>query len=545
VSENDEKKPRSDLDELVSLALDAGQLSFRGDSAYVLTEDGVVQLGTADGDTFLNGLFIDDFGRAPTERTRKEATNQLKAFALHQGTDLDAAAPPEEWRGDPNVLAEKLVAYFDRYLSIGRAELAMLVMWVFHTHLFVAFQTTPYLHVHSPTKRCGKSRLLSLLSWLSANAYSMAVASDASLYRMLKNGTVTMIMDEIDNIQWRDRDVLLGILNLGFEDGNTVPRVDKDSGEVEHLPTFCPKVLAGIGLLPADTLADRAIRIEMVRRAEQKTRMRRRVARMEGVALREQLRAFAASVDLDEFAALEPQMPRNLDDRAIDIGEPLVMVADLIGGPWPRRVREALVELLAGRDEDDGSLEVDLLKRIRDAFTGEIQSIASIDLITAICSEDDSPWRAWWWDSKESTPNTKAARQLALRLKAFGVVSVKERGADGRHKRYRRGDLDPIWRRYFGDAGDVCQERDHRDHRDQNANRDQKNGLVEPNGQGGQGGHGSRGYRQKQQTVPAPLAVGDPGYEGMLRLARFGRHLTEAEYRTRLRLHDALTRTLR
>jgi putative DNA primase/helicase len=60
----------------------------------------------------------------------------------------------------------------------------------------------------------------------------------------------------------------------------------------------------------------------------------------------------------DNFAKLtdpDPQMPDALNDRAADNWRPLLAIADLAGGEWPVRARDAAC-LLSGEGHDAKSI---------------------------------------------------------------------------------------------------------------------------------------------------------------------------------------------
>jgi Protein of unknown function (DUF3631) len=73
----------------------------------------------------------------------------------------------------------------------------------------------------------------------------------------------------------------------------------------------------------------------------------------------------------DQLRTAEPNMPDGLNDRAADSWEPMVAIADLIGGGWPIRAR-AVAVALSGDDlaaAKDDNMDTMLLSDIRDAFT--------------------------------------------------------------------------------------------------------------------------------------------------------------------------------
>ena len=101
---------------------------------------------------------------------------------------------------------------------------------------------------------------------------------------------------------------------------------------------------------------------------------------------------------IDKLRVARPGMPSALGDRAADICEPLLAIADLAGGKWPDMARAALVELCAGGDVVDESAGIRLLAAIREIFqAGQVDRISTKDLLEELISRDgDEPWAAWW-----------------------------------------------------------------------------------------------------------------------------------------------------
>ena len=66
-----------------------------------------------------------------------------------------------------------------------------------------------------------------------------------------------------------------------------------------------------------------------------------------------------------------PTSPRALDvdnDRAKDVWEPLLAIAETAGGEWPDRARKAAKELSGETEEEEDEFKVRLLGDIRGLF---------------------------------------------------------------------------------------------------------------------------------------------------------------------------------
>ena len=64
----------------------------------------------------------------------------------------------------------------------------------------------------------------------------------------------------------------------------------------------------------------------------------------------------------------EPRMPDSITDRTADIYEPLLSIADMAGGHWPKEAREAAVYLTGAARDDVTSAGRELLAHCKDAF---------------------------------------------------------------------------------------------------------------------------------------------------------------------------------
>jgi hypothetical protein len=266
-------------------------------------------------------------------------------------------------------------------------------------------------------------------------------------------------LDEVDGIftangKDEKREALRSLLNAGFERGALVPRCVGQGAnqEVRNFSVFCPKALAGIGKLP-DTVRDRAVSIELVRRSrdEKVERFRKREAQGDAAAIRAELEAWAKGLGvIEKLREARPSLPDELSDRQQDICEPLLAIADTAGGEWPGRARAALVTLCS-QSNDDESLGVKLLSAIREVFNGaQWDKIATQDLLkTLVNQETDAPWASWWEADLRNGNIRGPAQKLARLLKPYKIVARGIRLPDGSTPRgYMREDFEQAWKRY-------------------------------------------------------------------------------------------------
>src|SRR3984957_344990 len=70
--------------------------------------------------------------------------------------------------------------FLRRYIAFPTdAHSPAIALWVAHSHALAAFDYTPYLHITSPEKRCGKSRVLDALSLLVPEPWLSVSPSEA------------------------------------------------------------------------------------------------------------------------------------------------------------------------------------------------------------------------------------------------------------------------------------------------------------------------------------------------------------------------------
>jgi Protein of unknown function (DUF3631) len=278
---------------------------------------------------------------------RVSAIDQLVNDARSQSfATAPAAEPlwPEPVEGA--ALLDEIVSTIRKYVILGTAESHAVALWILFTHCFSAAAFSPRLAVTSPEKRCGKTTLLKILLAACPHALPSSNVSVATLYRIIQTQRPTLILDELDSFlpgnEW-----LRGILNSGHDPQFAfVLRCASDEHAPKSFSTWTPMALGLIGKLP-ETLEDRSIEIRMRRKlpAEKAERFRKQqVAEIKSTLLHQ-----CARWAHDNLAALHeqepPPPPAALNDRAADSWEPLFAIANVAGGVWPERARQAAVAL--------------------------------------------------------------------------------------------------------------------------------------------------------------------------------------------------------
>jgi hypothetical protein len=324
------------------------------------------------------------------------------------------------------------------------------VLWIMHTHLMDAWESTPRIAFLSPEPGSGKTRALEVSELLVPNPVEAVNVTPPYLFRKVGSdqGRPTVLYDEIDTVfgpKAKDNEEIRGLLNAGHRRGAVAGRcvVKGKIVETEEIPAYCAVALAGLGGLP-DTLLSRAVVIRMRRRSPDETvePYRRRVHEPEGRALRDGLSRWARLI-LKRVTGVWPDMPDGIKDRDADVWEPLLAVADAAGGDWPQRARVAAVTLVALAKESTPSLGIRLLADLRHVF-GDADVQATDTILKALHSLDESPWA----DIKGKPIND---RGLASRLRPYGIKPRLVRiGGDHVLRGYAKEDFHDAWRRYLG-----------------------------------------------------------------------------------------------
>jgi hypothetical protein len=335
----------------------------------------------------------------------------------------------------------RFVAYPSENCLIAHA------LWIAHTHLMDAWDSTPRLAVLSPEPGSGKSRVLEVTELLVPRAVEAVNVTPAYLFRKVSDpeGRPTILYDEIDTVfgpKAKDNEEIRGLLNAGHRKHSVAGRCVVRGKEIftEEIPAYCAVALAGLGGLP-DTILTRSIIIRMRRRAPGETvePYRRRVNGPEAEVIRDRLATWAAAIE-QEITGVFPEMPLGIVDRDADVWEALITVADAAGGEWPALARVAAVALVADSKRGTHSLGVQLLTDLRTVF-GEADALSTEYILNTLHTFDESPWA-------DLRGKPLDARGLSARLRQYGVKPTTVRIGDSTPKGYRRDDLHDSWVRY-------------------------------------------------------------------------------------------------
>ncbi len=358
-------------------------------------------------------------------------------------------------------LLSRLERFFARFIVFRDSRIPLLLAaWTLGTYTHRVFRVFPYLTLRSPTKRCGKSRVLDLLSLVAFNSSQRTLnPTEAQLFRGPSKNAGTLLLDEVELLRG-DKETfqgLLQVLNSRFERGGVVTRLQKTrDGQFEEIkfPTYAPLALAGINQLE-DTLEDRTLLIFMARKLKSEKVERFSPGRLETEA--QELRdacytwALTHAADLAEVyeANAFPSLD-GLDVRARDLWESLLSIA-LLADVEAQEAGEtadfaktlaALARDFSGvRDEGDTTTArlVEALQAIVEEEQREV--FTPTELLKFINAKGGSDW-------------LRSTKALAGLLNPLGLMARHDKiPVEGRRKTVRHyhlgGDLlADLWRRY-------------------------------------------------------------------------------------------------
>jgi len=336
----------------------------------------------------------------------------------------------------------RFVAYPSEHARVAHA------LWIAHTHLMDAWDSTPRISFLSPEPGSGKSRALEVSELLVPRPVEAVNVTAAYLFRKVgsEDGRPTILYDEIDTVfgpKAKDNEEIRGLLNAGHRRHSVAGRcvVRGKIVETEEIPAYCAVALAGLGDLP-DTILTRSVIVRMRRRApsERIEAYRRREQIDAGTAICNRLAAWAVAI-LDSVTDVWPEMPAGIVDRDADVWEPLLAVADAAGGDWPERARVAAVALVADSKRSTPSLGIRLLSDLRDIFK-EHEALGTDAILKALHEIEEAPWGDLRGKPLDS-------RGLANRLRPYAITSKNVRVGIHVVKGYAREDLWDAWQRYL------------------------------------------------------------------------------------------------
>ena len=405
------------------------------------------------------------FNTKPKPTTRKRQVRSPSSPAIQHGVvaPLPANQPVVKPPGasahveQPTAMEmlDAIMKFLRQYLVCDEHQFTILALWIVHTWSFRHFPTAAYLHIRSAEPQSAKTLCLKLLSILSDSSWFATGAHWRSVMdnlltsgRRLNPGKplavappYTILLDDCHHTLAKpERQPLLALLNSGSQaDCNYVNGLARYS-------VFGPKAFAGNCSLPR-SLAARCIPILLPRKKPSApvSRFHPIKAAASAAPLAQSLESWAAA-NATTFANIAYQapsrIPPGLRARELDCAEPLLHIADCLGGPWPERARLALAAAFKLAED---SLSLELLADIRAIFflREDPSYLATRDLLTFLTGREHRPWAAW-------NRGSGSARRLAALLLPFGITARDlHNGSTSSFRGYLRESFLDAWERYL------------------------------------------------------------------------------------------------
>jgi putative DNA primase/helicase len=351
---------------------------------------------------------------------------------------------PEPWPEHVNgaELFDAIERQLRRFLVLPDHSIVPFILWTALSYVVDEIDVLPMLVFSSPVKRSGKTTALECVRRLVRKPLTSSTISSAALYRVVEKCAPALLIDEADHI-FKENEDLRTLINASFtRTAAYAIRCVGDDQEPRQFSTWCAKALALIGELPG-TLADRSLIVKMRRKGSGETVERLRADEDDGfMDLRRKLARFAFNTKM-ERAASDPDVPRELNDRAADCWRELLRIAEAVGGDWPSRTRLSAV-LMQDTDDDEDS-RVQLLRDLQGIFAsrpGEVR-ISSAELVASLLELESRPWSEW----RQGRPLT--SNGLARLLHGFGIRATAAKVAGKTRQAYQVSAFDDAFLRYL------------------------------------------------------------------------------------------------
>ena len=341
-------------------------------------------------------------------------------------------------------ILDQLVDQLRRFLHLPGGAAETIATWIAWTYVEPHSYILPTLAIASPTKGCGKTLLLDVISVFVERPFDTSTVTPAAIFRIVEEAHPVLLLDEAD--RWMKQDATgekTAILNAGHRRGGSASLCVQvgDDWQTRQFAVDAPRAIAGIGDFMPDTLADRSVIVTLEKKPAGVRLASFRADRHPAPELQGQLKRWAAD-EGRRFAAHDPAMG-NVVNREADNWRVLYGVADMAGPEWSTRIRGAADEVrgrAAERTTKESYPEM-LLMDCREVFNNRGgDRIVSRELDAALRALDDRPWDTMR-SGKGLTPQARGRW-----LDSFGINSTK---LEPEHLQgYERAAFEAAWESY-------------------------------------------------------------------------------------------------
>ena len=309
-----------------------------------------------------------------------------------------------------------------RVVFQSKCDVDAIALWIAGTYLMDQWSCFPKLLLVSPERECGKTTALQAIEALVLKGVLASSITASALYRYIESDAPTLLIDEAD-LTLKNNEELQAVINAGHTIGSAfkILSVKKSDGEwvPKKMSLWCPQVIAGIGEF-GDTLTSRSIHIGLRRKgiAEQVVRIKPSYFE-DQEEIRECLSKWAKNINCDHLL-LDPVLPNEIGNRALDNWIPLFQIANLAGEEWKTKGLKAIEELEIKRKKQSSNQSAsELLTDLRDIlkpFSGP--EIGSGELLRKLLQYSEGDWNS------ANYGKAITARWLAKQLRPYGIIST-------------------------------------------------------------------------------------------------------------------------
>jgi hypothetical protein len=196
----------------------------------------------------------------------------IQAILVQAAADDAAAQPPpppsdprdgaphpfDSSEFNPADLVEGIVC---KYLWMREHERVLFVLWIIFTHVYTKFRIAPRVALVSENPDSGKTTALDVARLLVFRPNPEALGTGPAIREFLDQGSGTVMLDELDQLDAEARRALLRIWNLGHKRGEKVSLMVGGKRKVFNL--YAPMIAAGVGDFLGATQMSRAYKFGM------------------------------------------------------------------------------------------------------------------------------------------------------------------------------------------------------------------------------------------------------------------------------------------
>jgi uncharacterized protein DUF3631 len=376
---------------------------------------------------------------------RKSPSSEIMIVPMPVGQAGRVGRDFEAREGEP---LDDAVEFLKDYIVLPDQTLVTLVAWIAASYLMDVWDRFPHLAVTSPSPRCGKSRLLELISLLVPNPIFTSNISAAALYRTIAKLRPTLLFDEAQSLKGqtseRSSDLKI-IFNASISRDSAVLRCGQANyDKVKSYSVWCPKVMALVGA-PDNILADRCLPIALKRKTSEDF-VKPLIMRTEGPrgkAIANGLKKWADEYKDGAGIVYEDVATRPLkidNDRFAELLMPLQVVLEISGNGL--ELLEDYAYDLNDRDKHKLTVGELLLHACREIFDGNsAQFLPTEQLLDFLSAREEEPWSTW---RKGEPLNSEG---LAWQLKPYEIYP--QHSKDKKIRGYWKVSFLDAWARYL------------------------------------------------------------------------------------------------